>query len=46
MRIREEAILYGVRIKIIRSDSVQVDVSGANGDPFHVRGTYSLRKNC
>ena len=40
MRIGEEANLYGVRIKIVRSDTFQVDVRGAYGDPFHVLGYY------
>jgi hypothetical protein len=36
MKIVEEANLYGVRIKIIWSDGLQVDARGINGDPFHV----------
>ena len=40
MRIGEEANLYGVRIKIVRSDTFQVDVRGAYGDPFHGLGYY------
>jgi hypothetical protein len=40
MRIGEEANLYGVRIKIVRSDSFQVYVRGANGDLFHVLAYY------
>ncbi len=40
MRIVEEANLYGVRIKIIRSDGLQVDARGLNGDPFHFVAYY------
>ncbi len=40
MRIVEEANLYGVQIKIIRSDRLQVDARGLNGDPFHVIAYY------
>ncbi len=40
MRIVEEANLYGVGIKIIRSDGLQVDARGLNGDPFHVVAYY------
>jgi hypothetical protein len=40
MRIVEEANLYGVRIKIIRSDGLQVDARGLNGDPFNVVAYY------
>ena len=40
MRIGEEANLYGVQIKIIHSDSFQVNVRGADGDPFHVLAYY------
>ncbi len=42
MRVAEEANLYGVWIKIVRSDGLQVDVREANGDPFHVLGYYGL----
>jgi hypothetical protein len=42
MRVAEEANLYGVWIKIVRSDGLQVDVRGADGDPFHVLGYYGL----
>jgi hypothetical protein len=42
MRVVEEANLFGVWIKIVRSDGLQVDVRGANGDPFHVMGYYGL----
>ena len=43
MRIAEEANLHGVWIKIVHSDGFQqVDVRGANGDPFHVLGYYSV----
>ncbi len=44
MRVAEEAHLFGVWIKIVRSDGLQVDVRGADGDPFHVVGYYGL--NC
>ncbi len=40
MRIIEEANLYSVRIKIIRSDGFQVDARGVNGDPFYVVAYY------
>jgi hypothetical protein len=40
MWIVEEANLYGVRIKIIRSDVFQVEARGVNGDPFHVVACY------
>ncbi len=40
MRFVEEANLYDVRIKIIRSDGFQVDARGDNGDPFHVVAYY------
>jgi hypothetical protein len=40
IRILEEANLYGVRIKIIWSDGLQVDARGFNGDPFHVVAYY------
>ncbi len=40
MRIVEEANLYGVWIKIIRSDGLQVDARGLNGYPFHVVAYY------
>ncbi len=40
MRIVEEANLYGVLIKIIRSDGFQMDARGVNGDPFHVVAYY------
>jgi hypothetical protein len=40
IRIVEEANLYGVRIKIIRSDGLQVDTRGVNCDPFHVITYY------
>jgi hypothetical protein len=40
MRIVEEANLYGVWIKIIWSDGLQVDARGLNGDPFHVIAYY------
>jgi hypothetical protein len=40
MRIVEEANLYGVRIKIIWSDGLQVNARGVNGDPFHVVAYY------
>jgi hypothetical protein len=40
MKIVEEANLYGVRIKIIWSDGLQVDARGLNGDPFHVVAFY------
>lgn len=46
IRIGEEANLYGVRTKIVRSDAFQVDVRGMKGDPFHVLayyGTNALR---
>jgi hypothetical protein len=42
MRIAEEANLFGVWIKIVRSDGLQVDVRGADGDLFHVLGYYGL----
>jgi hypothetical protein len=42
MRVAEEADLFGVWIKIVRSDGLQVDVRGADGDPFHVLGCYGL----
>jgi len=42
MRVAKEANLYGVWIKIVCSDGLQVDVRGANGDPFHVLGYYGL----
>jgi hypothetical protein len=42
MRVAEEANLFGVWIKIVRSDGLQVDVRGADGDPFHVVGYYGL----
>ncbi len=40
MSIMEEANLYGVWIKIIRSDGLQVDARGLNGDPFHIVAYY------
>jgi hypothetical protein len=42
MRVAEEANLFGVWIKIVRIDGLQVDVRGADGDPFHVVGYYGL----
>ncbi len=42
MRVAEEANLFGVWTKIVRSDGLQVDVRGANGDPFHVVGYFGL----
>ncbi len=40
MRIMEEENLYGVWIKIVWSDGLQVDARGLNGDPFHVVAYY------
>ena len=42
MRVAEEANLFGVWTKIVHSDGLQVDVRGADGDPFHVLGYYGL----
>jgi hypothetical protein len=42
LRIVEEANLYGVRVAIKRSDAFQVDVSGLNGDIFHIHGTFGM----
>jgi hypothetical protein len=42
MRVAEEANLFDVWIKIVPSDGLQVDVRGADGDPFHVLGYYGL----
>ncbi len=42
MMVAEEANLYGEWIKIVLSDGLQVDVRGADGDPFHVLGNYGL----
>ncbi len=42
MRVAEEANQYGVWIKIVHSDGLQVDVRGADRDPFHVLGYYGL----
>ena len=42
MRVAEEANLFGVWIKIVRSDGLQVDVRGADGDLFHILGYYGL----
>ncbi len=40
MRVAEEANLFGVWTKIVCSDGLQVDVRGANGNPFHVVGYF------
>jgi hypothetical protein len=40
MRIMEEANLYGVWVKIIWSDGLQLDARGLNGDPFRVVAYY------
>jgi hypothetical protein len=42
MSVAEEANLFDVWIKIVRSDGLQVDVRGADGDPFHVVGYCGL----
>jgi hypothetical protein len=42
MRVAEKANLFGVWIKIVHSDGLQVDVRGADADPFHVLGYYGL----
>ena len=40
MRIAEEANLYGVRVKTIRSDGFQLCMKGVDGDSFHVQAIY------
>ncbi len=44
MRVAEEANLFGVWSKIVRSDGLQVDVRGADGDPFHAMGYFGLQQ--
>ncbi len=43
IRIAEEANLYGVCVKTIRSDGFQVLVKGVDGDSFHVSAVYGTR---
>ncbi len=45
MRVAEEANLYGVWIKIVRSDGLQVDVRGADGDPWSRRRNFNIWRN-
>ena len=43
MRIGEEANLYDVHVKTIRSDGFQLLVKGVDGDSFHVSTVYRTR---